>query len=138
MSKISHSANFARVHIERRGALSSAPHNERRIKNEKELNKLGGNLVLPSHFQRFVVAFLALGSHLYPAQQDSVRWGHGVGRSSLLLVGLTDSRGSHPAGLCHTFPRPFVIIVYHRKFCLSITFFKKFLSFFCNFCRPGN
>ena len=36
------------------------------------------------------------GSHLYPAQQDSARWGHRVGRISALLVGLTDSRGSHP------------------------------------------
>ena len=45
-------------------------------------------LVLPSRFQRLAVAFLALGSHLYPAQQDSVRQGslgwslpHAVSRS---------------------------------------------------------
>ena len=35
--------------------------------------------------------------HIYiPQQQDSVRWVHRVGRSPVLLVGLTDSRGSHP------------------------------------------
>ena len=57
------------------------------------------------------------GPHLYPAQQDSARWGHRAGRSSLLLVGLTDSRGSHtfghnrPLDALPYLPSPFVSLL---------------------------
>jgi hypothetical protein len=40
----------------------------------------------------------SLGSHLYPAQQDSARWGHRVGRFSKLLPGLTRLSWVSPAG----------------------------------------
>ena len=69
-----------------------------------------------------------LGSHLYPAQQDSARWGHWVGRGTPLLVGLTDSRGSH-SSLCRTFPRP--LCTYYSTLCgVCQELFFRFLIFF--------
>jgi hypothetical protein len=57
-------------------------------------------LVLPSRFQRLAVAFLALGSHLYPAQQDSARQGS-WGKVLPTLVGQPVTlRLPHPHPLC--------------------------------------
>ena len=56
----------------------------------------GSALVLPSPFQRAGVARLRGLVHIYTPRNRTPRgWGHGVGRP-LLLVGLTDSHGSHP------------------------------------------
>ncbi len=55
----------------------------------------------------------SLGSHLYPAQQDSARWGHGVGRSCRLLVGLTRLSWVSPAGVAIPSLALYVLIIPH-------------------------
>ena len=69
-------------------------------------NQKGKLPVLPSPFQGYWDTFFRRLVHIYIPRNRTPRGrGHRVGRGTPLLVGLTDSRGSH-SSLCRTYPRP--------------------------------